>query len=252
MTRKSLTSARTVLACGCLHGIYRDEVAVASLLKLRDDLKPDVCLFLGDGLDTSSFRAGASGNREEGVSSDADAAAFSAFIRELRPRALYMGNHEARVYRLRSHPRDIVATAARWVVDSIEALAREVGAVVVPYTGALDAQGWRSIGGVAFGHGVVFGENAPRDHAEALGCDVIHAHTHRLASQPARTLARLRGVSVGCLAAIPALEYAAGRRATMAWEAGCAVIRYGEGQRCHEIELRTLAATRRETVCPLA
>ena len=68
-------------------------------------------------------------------------------------------------------------------------------------------------------HGVMYGENATRDHAEAYG-NVVHAHTHRPAQAKGRRSDNPTGFCVGSLVEPRDMDYAKTRRATLAWGRG--------------------------------
>jgi len=88
-------------------------------------------------------------------------------------------------------------------------------------------RGWRVLGNFKLCHGFMYSENATRDHAEALG-NVIHAHTHRVCLTKGRREDNPTGICVGTLADIPNMDYAAQRRATLAWSSGMVFGEYDE------------------------
>jgi hypothetical protein len=65
----------------------------------------------------------------------------------------------------------------------------------------------------------MYGENATRDHAEALG-NCVHAHTHRPGIAKGRRSDNPTGYCAGTLASIPAMEYAKTNRSTLSWAGG--------------------------------
>jgi hypothetical protein len=96
-------------------------------------------------------------------------------------------------------------------------------AEIIPYKGML-RESVRFLGGTAFLHGALFNVSAARDTAETVGSHSVFGHTHRVAIESARTHGDAIGYNIGCLARLD-MEYAAGRRQTLAWRHALA---YGE------------------------
>jgi len=211
---------RRVFAVGCSHGEALDMDAAAEVLALKREFRPHITIHLGDWSDTTALLSSATGV-ERGRSIRDDCMAGIAFLQELEPQIVFTGNHDHRPYKLLEHNDAIVREAAESAVERIESHIAAMGARLIPYTGFGSGGGWVKIGSVVFGHGVAYNEQAARDHAEAFGCDVVFSHTHKLIRQAARTMAHATGYSVGCLCNKPAMGYAAGRRATLAWQNGC-------------------------------
>lgn len=53
------------LVVGCSHGQMADPKALAAVLKFKESFKPHFTAHLGDAFDTTAFRAGAKGTRDE-------------------------------------------------------------------------------------------------------------------------------------------------------------------------------------------
>lgn len=215
---------KKILVVSCSHGNHIDKEAAKAVLKFKKDYKPHVTVHLGDFIDLSAFMMSNLRNGEgEGI--EPDISEGIDFLTELEPTKIFLGNHEDRVFALRQHNNELVSWAAGQVVEDIEYMARSLKAELVPYSGTFDPGSWRRYGNTAFGHGFLFSENACRDHAEMIGMPVVHGHIHRIAHQPGRSLGAPMGISVGCLASIPAMHYAKTRRATASWATG-----YGWGE----------------------
>lgn len=207
---------KKVLALGCSHGLHADPVAIAAVLKFREQFNPDTCIHLGDFVDTTAFRSGAKGTSDESEPVQPDVDGGLDFLEKLRPTLVFAGNHEDRINRLISSPNAIVSHCAQCVLKEIEATCKKLKADYVPYTGV--NQG-RIIGDYRYCHGVLYGENATRDHAETFG-NIVHAHTHRTGMAKGRRSDRPTGFSVGTLTRSGAMEYAKLRRSTLSWAQG--------------------------------
>lgn len=207
---------------GCSHGLHLQESTAKEVLGFISRWKPHTVCHLGDAIDTAAFRSGASGTPDQAcpVAPDVDAGMeFLASIRDASPSIQRMdylcGNHEDRLWRLMASPNAVVAYAATEVVRAIEAKCRRLKANLSTYSGI-----WQSVmyGPYRAMHGVMFGENAIRDHAEAFG-PVIHAHTHRPGVAKGRRSDNPTAYCVGTLAEVE-VDYAKTRRSTTAWAAG--------------------------------
>jgi hypothetical protein len=214
------------LAVSCSHGHHINRDAAEKVLKFRDEYKPHKVLHLGDAIDADCFRAGA---MRDGGGGDiiADLRYGLEFVERLAPTTLFLGNHEDRLYRLLNESKnELVLYAASDVCNKIEVLVKDLKAELVPYSGVGSTECWRLLGGTAFGHGVMYNEQAARDHAEMLGRPVVFGHVHKILRQAGRCPGAPEGVSVGCLADIPAMAYAKSRRATASWDLGFAFGEY--------------------------
>jgi hypothetical protein len=209
-------SWKRLLAVGCSHGCYADEIAIAAVLKFRDAFKPEHTIHLGDFIDATAFRSGARGTNDESSPVAPDLDSGLDFLDQLRPSLVLCGNHEARLWHLTNHPNAIVAECAIDIVRRIESRIRKLRADLVEYHGVWAG---RRIGGHFFTHGSIHSENATRDMAEMHG-KVVHAHTHRCAVAKGRRDDNPTGYCVGTLTAASNMDYAATRRATLAWSQG--------------------------------
>ena len=207
---------KRLLAVGCSHGIHADPKAISAVLKFRESYKPDTCVHLGDFCDTAAFRSGAKGTGDESEPVQPDIDGGLDFLEKLRPTLVFAGNHEDRLYRLATSSNAIIAHCSQAVLDEISRTCKKLRAELVPWTGI--EQG-RMLGGYRFMHGVFYSENAIRDHAEAYG-NVVHAHTHRAGVSKGRRSDNPTGYCVGTLTRRASMDYAKGRRSTMAWSAG--------------------------------
>jgi hypothetical protein len=152
-----------------------------------------------------------------------DLLAGLSFLHEMRPTMYFHGNHEARAVALTHSANQVVAYAAGAVMAKIHDNLAKYKTEIIPYRG-MARDSVRYLGGTAFLHGALFNVSAARDTAETIGAHCVFGHTHRVAMEPARTHTDAIGYNIGCLARLD-MEYAAGRRQTLAWRHGFA---YGE------------------------
>ena len=208
------------IAISCSHGHLIDRSAAEYVLKFKDELKVSKAFHLGDFIDAGCFRAGALRDGSGGDIVD-DLRYGLEFVERFSPTTLWMGNHEDRLFNLLSEStNELVKFAAGEVVSKIESLARKCKAEIVPYSGTGSVECWRLLGGTAFGHGIMYNEQAARDHAEMLGRPVVFGHVHKILTQAGRCPGAPQGIAVGCLANIPAMGYSKSRRATASWDLG--------------------------------
>ena len=206
-----------VLAVGCSHGNLANQKALDAVLTLVDRWKPVHRLHLGDAFDTAAFRTGArpnSGDSDEATPIEPDINAGVRFLNQFRPTVFCMGNHEARLLKLAHHYNEVIACAANTVLSQCLGPIKRHGSKLIPYT--VHDAGWYKLGGYRWGHGHLFGENYLRDSAETWGNCVV-AHAHRAGVAKARRADNATAYGVGTLANIPAMDYASGRRSTLAW-----------------------------------
>lgn len=204
------------MAVGCSHGNLIDPVARKAVLDFRTRWKPDKTIHLGDFVDTAAFRAGAKGTSDESEPITPDFEAGLSFLKDLRPNLIFCGNHEARLWRLRSDNRAIVSELSSDLIDRIRTRAALCKAELVE---DWSIRGYRTVGNYKFMHGYIFNENACRDHAEAHG-NVVFAHTHRAGMAKGRRDDNPTGYCVGTLSNIPNMDYANTKKSTLSWCGG--------------------------------
>ena len=219
------------MAVGCSHGKHICPEAKKAVLDFKKKWirRDDLTLHLGDAIDTAAFRSGARGidaDSAEPVAPDIDGGLM--FLREYRPDILLCGNHEARLWHLQSSPNAVIAYAANRAIQHIEDGCAKIGTRVIPYDAV-----WQEYkrADITFMHGVMYSENATRDHCEAFGPGkVIHAHTHRASYATGRTRKNSEGFSVGTLARRREMAYANTRKQTLAWGSGICAGEFREGK----------------------
>lgn len=217
---------KRVMAVGCSHGFLIDPVAEDAILRFKKSWAPDMMVHLGDFTDTTAFRAGAAGTNDETQEIRPDIDGGLDFLEKLRCNLIFCGNHEDRVWRLSNHYNAITSMASKAIKDDIEATAKMLKADLVPWH---IMTGWRPIGNYLFGHGYMYNENCPRDHAEAFGNCVI-AHWHRTGQAKGRRSDNPTGYCVGTLTRIANMDYAKSRRSTLAWDQGFVWGEYTDNQ----------------------
>lgn len=209
---------RRVMAVGCSHGDLIDTRIAKQVLRFRDDYKPEIRFELGDVIDTAAFRHGAKGTKDETRPIAPDFFAGKRWLQQYEPTHIAWGNHDVRLLEYADHPNAILAHAASTLWNDLTDTAAHLKAKTVPYD---IEKGWFDMGGVFWGHGFMYNENAVRDHSEMLGGPVVMAHLH----QPQQVEGRIRGAArsfcVGTLGEIEKFSYARRRRATLRWGHGC-------------------------------
>jgi hypothetical protein len=208
---------KKIVAVGCTHGRYICPDARRAFLGFLDDFRPAVRVHLGDFCDTTAFRAGAHGSADEAEDVEPDIDGGLTFLAEMGATHVLCGNHEDRLWREAASPNAVVAYAAGKCIGALQDHARKYRYELREWEGV--HQRPFVFGGVKFLHGVMFGENATRDHAEAFG-DIVHAHTHRPAFAIGRRDDSPIGICVGTLTRRREMSYAKARRATLAWGQG--------------------------------
>jgi hypothetical protein len=209
---------RRYVALTCSHGSDIDPRAREAALTFIDRYKPQTRLHLGDAIDLACLRAGARRDPDDPDRASSlmdDLLAGLSFLHELKPTIYFHGNHEARAVGLAHSGNQVVAYAAGAVMARIQDELARYKTEIVPYAGILK-NSVRHLGGTAFLHGALFNVSAARDTAETIGTHCVFGHTHRVAIEAARTHSDAIGYNIGCLARLD-MEYAAGRRQSLAW-----------------------------------
>lgn len=212
-TTSIISRERSLIAVGCSHAFGLCPEARAAVLRFIDEHNPKIRIHLGDFCDTAAFRSGAGGTKDENMPVGPDLDSGLTFLAEMRATHVLCGNHEDRLWNFRESPNAKVAYAAQKAVEEIEQKCRKLRAPLIPYDGVFQKL---ILGDTVFMHGVMYGENATRDHAEAFG-KVVHAHTHRAALNFGRRSDNPLGMCVGTLSRKREHSYAKSRRATLAW-----------------------------------
>lgn len=205
------------MAVGCSHGGLADPKALDAVLRFRDKWKPDCVIHLGDAFDTTAFRSGAKGTSDESEPVRPDLDAGIQFLKSYRPNVLTCGNHEDRLWNLRSHPSAIVSELAMSIVTEIQTECERMKCKLIPY----HFKQFHQLGDTKFFHGTLFNEMCCRDHAEAYG-NCVFAHAHRPGMAYGRRFDSPLGVCVGTLLDPARANYAKSRRATLGWGQGFA------------------------------
>ncbi len=205
------------MAVGCSHGELSHAGIQDQVIRFRDSYRPELRFELGDILDTTAFRSGAKGTKDEKADPGRDFWAGKTWLERYEPTHIAWGNHDARLVELSDSPNGVIAHAAATLWNDLQDTAARLHAKTVPYD---FERGWFDVGGTYWGHGYWFNEGAVRDHAEYLGGPVVMAHIHTPKVEEGRTRAWSKSFCVGTLADIDKLSYARRRRATARWGHG--------------------------------
>lgn len=152
--------------------------AVNSLIKFRNEYKPDKCIHAGDFIDTSAWRAGARGGADEVANVADDVNAGLVLLERLQPDLVFNGNHEIRIWNHARKPNAIVAQAAVQTMNQLrDFIAGDLKSEYVEDY-VLD-KSWRRLGNFLVGHGFFHSTNAVKKHADVMG-NCMFVHLHRL------------------------------------------------------------------------
>ncbi len=208
---------RRTVSVGCSHGDLADVSRQDEVIAFCQRFKPEIKFELGDVIDTAAFRSGARGTKDEATAIEPDKLAAAEWLRRYEPTHLSWGNHDWRLVQWQGHPNAIVSYAAATVWERLQVVVRELHTKTVPYH---IQNGWFDMGGVFFGHGFMYSENALRDHSEMLGGRVVMAHIHRPEMAQGRIRPESSSFCVGTLANLDKLDYADRNRSKNRWGAG--------------------------------
>lgn len=206
-------------ALGCSHARFLDKEAWNAFMTFREAFKPHFLAHLGDAIDMTGLMGNGIGSGSAGDDLEPDVDTGLVHLRELKPTVFLMGNHEDRAYKLRNSKNPTIGYAAEKICQQIEQTCQKIKCRTIPYTGVFQTY---DLADIVFQHGVLFNEMAARDTAEYLCTNgsrrkAIFVHTHKTAIQSARNLTSAVGYNIGTLSRRGALDYAKGRRATLAW-----------------------------------
>lgn len=205
------------MAVGCNHGAYACKAAQDNVLAFAEEYRPDIKIDLGDVRDFAAFRGGAHGSKDESAPVEDDFDAGSDWLRRYAPTHRCEGNHDHRIYKLIGHKNAILSYAAGRVLNEISEIDRKNGTIMRPYH---PKKQWFDFGGYKWGHGIMFSEQAMRDHAETYGNCVI-AHIHKPGVTVGRTHTRSTCYSVGMMGDKHKMDYALSFRNWHSWAHGC-------------------------------
>jgi hypothetical protein len=215
------------MAVGCSHGDLVHPKIREQVLEFRRRFDPEIRFELGDMVDTTAFRSGAQGTKDETRSTRNDESSAVCWLEDYEPTHISWGNHDWRLFEALESPKAIVRDLAEKIWARINKAAGN--AKTVPYD---IEDGWHYLGGRAWGHGFMYNLHAVRDHAEMLGCPVVMAHLHAPQMVEGRTVKDTPSFCVGAMADDRNLTYGRRRRNSLTHGHG---IVYGEisGEESH-------------------
>jgi predicted phosphodiesterase len=204
------------LCVSCSHGHLGDKSAQEAVLKFQDSYKPETVIHLGDYIDSTAFRSGARGTKDEAEMILPDLRAGLLFLERLRPTHVLNGNHDIRCWDLRGHPNAILSYAASSVVNEILTLRDKLGFRLVEEYGI---DHYLRFGDATFTHGTWYNQLAVRDYAEHYGKCVM-GHLHRVQEMSGRRVDSPTAYCVGYLGDAKKFTYADRRREKSTWSQG--------------------------------
>lgn len=212
------------MAVGCSHAQLADPKALEASLLFKREFKPVVTIHAGDFTDSTAWRSGAKGSKDETEDIGDDVLFGLNYLEQLRPTTVFLGNHDVRGWEKLDHPNAIIRCAAESFVASITDFIRED--LKADFVDHYDiTKSWRQLGNLMVGHGFMFNESAIRDHAEYHGKSCLIAHLHRQGIEQARTARGATGYCMGYLGDPNLFNYANRHKAKSKWTRGWA---YGE------------------------
>ncbi|MCJ7824507.1 MAG: metallophosphoesterase, partial [Anaerolineales bacterium] len=156
---------KTFVIVGDNHGSEQHTPSVNSLFNFMDDYRPDIVAHLGDNWDFSALRRGARDD-EQAVSLLDDwemgSKFFSRFFSYGKERHFLRGNHDERMWFLRTSTTGLVRDYAEDGIKRIGALAKKHRVKMLPYDAR---EGVLRLGHLKVLHGFHAGMNAARSHA---------------------------------------------------------------------------------------
>ncbi len=198
------------MAVGCSHGEFAHPKIAKQVLQFRKDFAPHIRFELGDITDTTAFRTGARGTKDEQADPEADLRAGLRWLQRYEPTHIAWGNHDWRLYKLLDCSNGIIAAAASRSWYELQDAAAKLKAQTRPYR---LKKGWFDLFGAAWGHGYMWNEQALRDHAEYNGLPTIMAHIHAPQELQGRTRKHTPSFCVGAIADGDLLTYNENNRA---------------------------------------
>ena len=196
----------------CSHAKMVDRSAWGAMLKAKKAFKPDFTFHLGDFVDTTCWRSGASGG-DLAEDYRGDISTGLTHIDQLEPQLVLCGNHEARLWRELNNKDGKIAGLASELISHIRKAVIKGNAEFVEYDGILQG---RMLGDFLLTHGTIYNQMACRDMAEMYG-NVIFGHTHTAGIGQGRGARRPMGINIGTLTDLRSMDYAHCRRQTLAW-----------------------------------
>ena len=196
----------------CSHAKLVDRSAWQAMLKAKESHDPHFTFHLGDFVDTTCWRSGASGG-DLAEDYRGDISTGLTHLDQLQSQLVLCGNHEARLWRELNNKDGKIAGLASELISHIRKQVTQWGAEFVEYNGLFQG---RMLGNFCLTHGTIYNQMACRDMAETYG-NVIFGHTHTAGIQQARGMNQAIGVNIGTLTDRAEMHYANCRRQTLAW-----------------------------------
>jgi hypothetical protein len=203
------------------HGRYIHVADAKAFHEHMRVFKPKKRAHLGDWHDATCLRTGA-GPQDLGADYGEDYTAAKQFIDTYKPTDLFIGNHDARLWRLLDHPNAIIREFAGECVNRVNDLMRRHKCRLYPYS---VREGIGNYGDLQLLHGFHYGENAVRKHAEVFGTCAM-GHIHRIEQRDAVRAKGSTCYSIGHLSDDEAMTYCEHKTSTLRWQRGWAVGAY--------------------------
>lgn len=208
----------SVIFASDMHGYLSNPKAMKALHRATNILKPKYRVCGGDLVDMTCLREGAS-KSEKAVPIDEDIQFARSFIKQWRPTAFLIGNHDYRLWRAAEKDKDdgLRNHSAKNLCDEIEGRLSDIDCEFYPYEKRC---GVHTIGNLNFIHGFKHGKGCLAGTVQALGVSVVTGHCHTPESVCLPKLdGPLEGHMSGCLCELD-LGYNDTSLETLRWQHG--------------------------------
>lgn len=205
------------LICADNHGNHVSRAIADDFLRFAKHFKPTIKAHLGDFLDLTALRKGASiEDQQLGMRDDYEDGCN--FLKAYKPHMLTLGNHDHRLWlAAERHHNGVIRSYCEDLVTDTEQLFRSLKIKVAPYK----AKAYLELfpGGPKLIHGIKTGVNCARAHFQLYG-SCFFGHGHAPIAYTGMHVDGGGAIGLGCLADMDALSYADTWGSKLGWRNG--------------------------------
>ncbi len=208
----------SVIFASDMHGYLSDPASMKALHKATNILKPTHRICGGDLTDMTCLREGAT-KAEKAVPIAEDMQFARSFIKQWKPTAFLMGNHDYRLWRAAEKEKDdaLRNDNAKKLCEELEGRFADIDCEFYHYE---KRRGVHSVGNLNFIHGFAHGKGCLATTVQKLGVSVVTGHCHTPESVVLPKLdGPLEGHMAGCLCNLE-MGYNATALDTLRWQHG--------------------------------
>lgn len=211
-----MATYKKFLVCADSHGHLIDPEARSKFIEFKKTWKPNYTLCLGDILDLTCLRKGASDeDRQIGVAQDWQAA--MSFL-DIGFDYLTLGNHDSRLWEAAEHSSNaLMRESAEELVQTAEREFKRRKIQWCEYN--VDKFLQLPEGGPKLLHGFLAGMNPAKAHFERFG-SCLFGHVHAPSSYTAKHIDQGQAYALGCMANIQSMTYAQRFPNRLGWRQG--------------------------------